>query len=339
MIQRAWITTNRNCNLKCEWCYAQNSVSRSLDLNVAKKIISNLHELGIKNYALIGGEPTIYRHFFELISYLQSFKASVFVTSNGIKFSDKDFAKSAVNAGLSGVDISIKGLTEDEYIKNTRSKGLDCAVVAYRNLTELGIPSSVSYVFTVFDKKRIELMLDMLQEKELNRVYFQFVKPVVGEENSQLMSCADMGKCVDELFFSIERKKEEGFYFDYKVEVSFPICLIKNDVYEKLKNEKRITTCCHIQKGTGIIFDTDMTVIPCNHFANYPFIDDKPILEIKDIIELWKSKEVNSFRQVAQRYPSIKCSSCYKWSECGGGCFTRWLSADPHNIIPGLLSE
>ena len=34
--------------------------------------------------------------------------------------------------------------------------------------------------------------------------------------------------------------------------------------------KKKISTCCHVQKGNGIVFDVTGEIIPCNHFLGFP---------------------------------------------------------------------
>ena len=43
-----------------------------MDVFVAKRLTDISVEIGVKNIKLIGGEPTIYPHFFEILEYLMS---------------------------------------------------------------------------------------------------------------------------------------------------------------------------------------------------------------------------------------------------------------------------
>lgn len=99
-------------------------------------------------------------------------------------------------------------------------------------------------------------------------------------------------------------------------------------------NKKRISTCCHVQKGSGIVFDVTGEVIPCNHFLGYPF-ENKPLnLQNKNAIEeLLNTKIVKQFKDTVNRYPSNKCINCNLWHICGGGCFTRWFYNNPKEYI------
>ena len=66
----SWLTVNRACNLRCKWCYSRAvSGSASMDITLAKRVIAFIGELPIKYVILIGGEPTIYPHFFEVLTW------------------------------------------------------------------------------------------------------------------------------------------------------------------------------------------------------------------------------------------------------------------------------
>ena len=157
-IKSAWLTTNRSCNNKCDWCYARNALSEKslMDIEKAKKIIDQLVSINVKKIILIGGEPTIYEHFVELIQYIHSKGLIIALASNGRRFANKDFARETVEAGVNGIDISLKATSEEDYVSKTHSKGLMEMLQGYKNLVELGFQPSISYVVVNDDKEEFE---------------------------------------------------------------------------------------------------------------------------------------------------------------------------------------
>ena len=62
-VRGCWITVNRSCNLRCKWCYAKSSeydLDNSMDFTLFKKLVDIATDLKVKNFLLIGGEPTIH---------------------------------------------------------------------------------------------------------------------------------------------------------------------------------------------------------------------------------------------------------------------------------------
>ena len=240
------------------------------------------------------------------------------------------FAEDVADAGITNIDISLKGLTEEEYQMNTKSTGLKEMIMGYHNLKSIRMNPSVSYVVISDDKVKFNEFAEFIKRNKISRVLIQFVKPVIGPNTAEGDFTIDkMGKFVKYIYEVMTLKQ-----INYSIEISFPLCLIDSEILEKLILENRIGNCCHISKGTGIIFDQDFKVLPCNHFAEYPFSEE--VMEFygpEEIEKYLEKEEVSSFRKFTRFYPAEKCKECNLWLKCGGGCFTRWLSSNPEDYI------
>ena len=328
----AWLTTNRNCNNNCSWCYAKNTLSSKarMDFEKAKLAVDELKKRDVRKIVLIGGEPTIYPNFCELVEYISKQNIDVSVASNGRKFANMEFAKAVQAAGIHGVDISIKATNDDEYYVSTHAHGLREMVQGYHNLKELGIRVSTSYVVVSDDAQKFDELVNFLEREGIESVFIQFVKPTLSMNGTEpIMPLDKMGKFVKYIYTRMKTSSVK-----YGLEISFPICLIDDDIWEQLVNERLVSNCCHVPRGTGINFDESFRVLPCNHFAEFPF-DDKPIdfNEPRMLDELYESAAVQEFRNLARTYPAEKCMTCDRWDICGGGCFTRWLCEDARTYI------
>lgn len=331
-IKSAWLTTNRSCNCRCEWCYAQRTLGPKsyMDFEKAKVAVRELKKHNTRKIVLIGGEPTIYMHFLELVKLIHENGMNCTVATNGILFENYDFASATVKAGVNNINISLKGVSEEDYYKNTGTRGLQKVLKGYQNLKRLKFNPIVSYVIVSDDENEFDKLVELLEKNNVDRVGFQFVKPVVEiYQTDTIMDIRAMANFVEYIY---ERMKMSDI--QYSLEISFPLCLIKKEILEKLITEHKIVTCCHVQKGSGIVFDTDFKVLPCNHFAEYPFKQTPMDFSKEDPIEqLWSSREVTDFREKKRCYPSESCTDCRLWNDCGGGCFTRWLFINPSDYI------
>lgn len=301
-----------------------------MDLQYAKQIVNYLYTKKIQTITLIGGEPTIYPNLVELICYIKSMGITVRLATNGKRFKNKVFTQQIVSSKIDGINISIKGTTEDEYLYNTHQTGLHEMIEGYHNLKSLSFEPSISYVITTKDTNKFDEFVEMLAKENMDNLVIQFEKPSLSTEHEgKTMNIRDMGNFTSYIYSVLE---DGGF--NYTIETSFPLCLIKKDILQSMLEKKRISTCCHVQKGNGIVFDVTGEVIPCNHFLGYPF-EDKPLnlQNEKAIEELLNSKIVQQFKNTVKRYPSTKCSKCNLWHICGGGCFTRWFYINPDGYI------
>lgn len=328
----AWLTTNRTCNNRCNWCYAKNSLDSKTIMNLeqAKSLVDELKKRMVKRIILIGGEPTVYPYFTTLVKYIHNHDIRVSVATNGRKFSDLSFAQEVLNSGINGIDISLKAISEEEYFKNTGSYGLNEMISGYENLIKLGFSPSVSYVIVDDNHEKFDDLVSFIIKNKFTNFSFQFVKPVLKiNQQEKLLDLRRMGNFVEYIYNSLNSTK-----INYTIEVSFPLCLIDKKILNMLIKENRIVNCCHVPRGTGINFDENFKIIPCNHFNEFPFSDSPIDLNKQNSIEkVMNSKSVNTFRYKARCYPTLKCQKCNLWEQCGGGCFTRWLTLDPNDYI------
>lgn len=330
-----WLTVTRKCNNACQWCYTKNKLNcKNMDYESAKICVDNLSKIGVTKIVLIGGEPTLYPNLVELIKYIKSKGIRVCMATNGRKLSDLEFTNELVMAGVDSINISLKGVSETEYLEYTKSYGLEEAIRGYENLKLLNFKDvSLSYVIVDDDKDKFNQLVMLLEERNLRNILFQFVKPVLElKENDELLDVRKMGKFVTYIY-----EKMKTTSTNYCLEVSFPLCNIEKETLHKLMNENRIITCCHISSGNGLIFDTDFKLLPCNHFAEFPYSDEKiGLKDDKKILEFIDSDVCTNLRKTASYFPSEKCVNCELWDVCGGGCFTRWFYQKPDDVIDGL---
>lgn len=338
-INTIWLTTNRSCNNKCSWCYAQNNSSNSaiMDFSSACRIVDMASEVHVKKIILIGGEPTLYENLIDLVRYIRSKDIDVWIATNGRLLSNMSFSKRLVEAGADKFDLSLKGTSEEEYKELTNSSGFTEFLNGYRNLVAIGKHPNASYVIVNDSILTIDRLIDIIQTYEIRSFTFQFVKPVIQSMSNPIMPLPSMGKV---LVYIYNKMKSLDVNCQYRFEVSFPLCMIDEDILVDLIKSECISTCCHIQSGKGLIFDTRLHVLPCNHFVDLPFSDETfESCTIAQIDSFLNSAPVVKFRGVTKRYPAKKCSSCKLWDKCGGGCFTRWLYLNPEKEILGFSDD
>lgn len=322
-----WLTTNMTCNNNCNWCYAKKylKINRNMSYQNVKKYVSYLKGIGIKKIILIGGEPSIHPGILKIIKYISRNNIKVSMATNGRKFKDIEFCKRAYEAGLYGINISIKGSDEEEYIINTNSNGFLETIKVYENASYCGIKTSLSYVLCNTDTKKFDNFWKVVKEHHLNNILFQLYKPSAEDEN-QIISIEELSILCKYVYDKIY-KDEINFVF----EMSIPLCSLDKNMLTHMILKNRIITCCHITKGTGMVFDPDFNILPCNHFMGHPLNDTN--IELDKLIEFWNSDVIKQFRKIIGKYPSEICSRCKKWYQCGGGCAIRWLSSDPSEVI------
>jgi len=132
------------CNFKCGYCLpngyqADKSDNRKfLNINEIKRLAKGLSELGVCKIRLTGGEPTVRKDFFDIVKILKNETGikKVVVTTNGYHLDQK--AKSLVQSGLNGINISIDSLDRETFKNITGHDRLPEILKGIKNLQDLG---------------------------------------------------------------------------------------------------------------------------------------------------------------------------------------------------------
>lgn len=322
-----WLTTNMVCNNNCKWCYAKKHLNNGTEMvyNDILNYVNYLKKQGVKKIILIGGEPTIHPEILNIIKTINENNIYVSMATNGRKFSDYNFAKQASLNGLKSINISIKGYDEDTYMSNTNNFGFEEMINGYKNAIDCGINTSLSYVICDTDHKKFDKFWNAVKIHGLNNILFQLYKPSV-DDNSNPISIEELADMCKYVYDKIYKDN-----IDFVFEMSIPLCTLDENMLNHMIAKKRIITCCHIYKGTGMVFDSNFNILPCNHFMGHALNNEK--ININNVIKFWNSSDPKEFRSLIKKYPSEICSRCKKWYQCGGGCPIRWMTLNPNDII------
>ena len=111
------LETNRSCNLRCRYCYADGGERQGYELSydVLTDVIAQARDMGAQSVVVIGGgEPTLHPRFRELISFISSLDMIPVIFTNTIAMTS-DLAKFlyASNASVIGKLDSLRDEVQD----------------------------------------------------------------------------------------------------------------------------------------------------------------------------------------------------------------------------------
>ncbi len=96
------------CDHRCPMCSNTGDPALwGLSLPEALARAGHLHQLGFRRVVLTGGEPTIHRHFWEIVERLAALEVRWDVNSNGGRFAEPGFAPRARELGLQRAILSL----------------------------------------------------------------------------------------------------------------------------------------------------------------------------------------------------------------------------------------
>lgn len=130
------------CNAKCAFCIVFDSLNRP-DLTMSRaevyETLEKARREGAREVNYSGGEPTIYKGFTDVVRYARDLGYDhQSINTNGIRLKDPAYCEELLEAGMSSIDFSIHGHTEELHDREVARKGAFRAIVrACGNLNEL----------------------------------------------------------------------------------------------------------------------------------------------------------------------------------------------------------
>jgi len=174
------------CNLRCRGCYTLGyGMKPELPLELADRLLRECEELGIYFVTILGGEPMLYPHLFNLIESHQDIFFQIY--SNGTLLTQEK-AQRLADLGNVALVLSIEG--DEKETDSWRGKGVYKAIMqAFEHLNNAGIIIGTSATVTKHNVEVVssEDFIDkMIALGSIAQMYFLYI-PVNGMADFSLM--------------------------------------------------------------------------------------------------------------------------------------------------------
>lgn len=336
-IEMSWMVLTYYCNSKCNWCYAKDMVNLKhshIPFKLAKKIIKLLSIIGIKELNLIGGEPTLYPHFFDIIKFCNECGIMVSITTNGRRLSDLKFVDKLIKSNIREIVISIECHKPEIHDKITNSKSsFEQTFNGIQNCMDVCLPFKLNTVVSKSNKNHLMEFLTFFDNMGIKRIDLDICNPSIYGHWEEILSPIQYVN----IFSDIIRHS-----IDLNISIGFdnigPFCLYDDEIIHLLKNNCFFSgNSCDII-APHMIIDNRGYLLPCCQFVDLPFgtliKNDDEIVTQEEFLNVWESDRIKTFRKEIFRYPTQKCITCSNWNYCiGGGCPLTWLLFNPNDYI------
>jgi MoaA/NifB/PqqE/SkfB family radical SAM enzyme len=134
-----YVNLNYTCNERCVFCASDltNSpaagVSRQLSVDAIRAWIGQRPPRAGDEVQLAGGEPTLHRDLFEIIRLFGQHCSAITLFTNGVRLANSDYARQAIESGLSEFQIALFGSSPEAHDGITRRRGSFAATIEALN--------------------------------------------------------------------------------------------------------------------------------------------------------------------------------------------------------------
>ena len=318
-----WITVNRECNMRCAFCYAKGTgynKSDEITFEFSKTLVDSMKETGVKKVILIGGEPTLWNSLFAFNDYAKSIGMSTTLVTNGTRFSVDNFWQKYLESPCDHTSLSIKAYDEDSYKCVTGRSNFEQTKRGIARALSLDRSSNASVVYTGENISELLNLATFAYECGAKGLTISPSTPayVGGQPDSGAL--AHPQKFVDS-FVKCYDQVEAIFNGRISLSVKLPLCIWPREFILNMIEKDQIYSTCQLQHRSGVIFDTRGSLLACNSLPDHPIGKwgdefDSPISLGKHL----QSGGVTRFYDKMNSYASSKCVSCSMKQKCGGGC-------------------
>lgn len=328
-----WLTTNRSCNMHCGWCYGKQQLKNkaaTMTLNTIDSILNAVATTSISWFILIGGEPTVLKDLGAIIRRLKP--ARVAIVSNGVRLANKAYLTQLKECGLDMVALSLKGATQDQYLANTGIACLDKVERAVANMNELGVRYNVSVTFSDALIDALPTVLGWMKSTNAGSMSVNYCRPYIVDGQLSTEGVPTPKEMADKTVSSYNLIRDSGVWCTYSF--LLPLCLLPREFIDLLVSRGELTTVCQLQKGTGLIFEHDGSMIPCHHLFDYKLGKlGEDFTTPAEFEGFMKGGAIRDFYRRTGGLPDERCQECSLKTKCGGGCLIQHLQYGPNELV------
>lgn len=258
------------CNLKCNFCYMSDpNIKKIKKFNVLKisefeKIIEDCEEFDEKVKVLRlykNGDPLLNKnlHYFIKIAKKSKKIEKIDMTTNGILFNKNNIEK-IIDAGIDKINISINGLSNSDYLKNTSTS------INYKNLLE-----NIRYLYKI---------------KKNTLVNIKTMNIILLSDDNKKKFFNDFNEICDEIFIENFQDNWPGFKQD-----EHDVSKIKKTHHDDIIDYEK--TVCPFPFYMMVV-NSDMTVSLCNQdWKNESIMGS---LKKESLKQIWLGENLNQIR-------------------------------------------
>lgn len=197
-MKRLVVELTDRCNLACTHCYEGRHGGRGeLSLEQLDRAIAAAAQLGIGEFSFTGGEPSLHRHFGEIVRRTHAAHLWFSLVSNGWTFDRFHLKLLPYRDRLTGITFSVDGAIETTHDRQRGAGSFRRVIAAAEQCARLQIPFTFNFVISPHNAGEIAAVADLARDLGASGVRFIPFMPAVnarpGPHDSPLQERLKMG--------------------------------------------------------------------------------------------------------------------------------------------------
>jgi len=206
------ISLGHNCNARCVFCYSALAKDKmNMSTKKVKSVLEYYKKKGYKSVSFTGGEPTIRKDIFSLISYAKKIGyGKVELKTNLFMLSYPPFVKKLERHCLDSISFSVFGFGNEIYSKITGvDKSYSYLIKALKNLGHSNFSLTANILVSKYSYKDLSRIVNLLLHYKIKSFYFWYISTneLKGNHNELLPSFNSFKK---NIFSSIKTIVPQG---------------------------------------------------------------------------------------------------------------------------------
>ena len=332
-----WLTVNRICNYRCPWCYAEGTKYRaedSMTLELAEKLLHFMVKVGTGSVYFIGGEPTLWPHLMEANTLAKDLGMETTLVTHGARFKDDKFFHQVLDNPFDHIGLSIKAGNREQHKAITGHDNFADSLAVIRKIRDAKLKFNGSIVVNRLLADNLLECIERAMAAGLSNLGLDLCSPIIDGtdiKDTFTMSPAESARLIEKYYDEIHRLTDGHF----NIHISTPLCLWNRDLIETLKKRSQITTGCFVTNNSGLIFDPEGFLLPCNSLHQIKLGQFGTDFHDQASFEAyWNQGPPADFNRRITTYPSETCVACEDYDACTGGCPLNWFALKPDAVIP-----
>ena len=308
------IEFSTKCDFQCPYCYAKDNSfwHKELELKQIESVIVQAKDLGARKIIVLGGEPLVYPHILEVLSFIRDHGMEIEMFTNGSQINEV-VANTLFDLGVNVV-LKMNSFNKETQDMLTGVQGSHILIKeAIENIQKAGYPAKDKYmaVSTIICQQNIDELIDMwvwLRDRNIIP-YFEMITPQ-GEFNNHKWLEVDSLE-LEKLFKEIAKIDKEKYGNIWNVQPP----LVGNKCF-------RHHYSCFVNVSGDVMPCVGVT-IPMGNIKNSRL---KEILETSEVIE-----DLKNYKNFIKG-PCRKCDELDNCYGCRGSAYQLtgdYLASDP----------